>query len=439
MILPLTHERNTVSKLPWVSFTIIGLCLLSFLATRRALDESAGFSQSLQGALDYYFEHPYLKLDPRLVPPESKPLLDQALREEGMRVASPGSASAALEQAELDRLTREWIDRTDRNAIWRNGLIPASIRPPSLITHMFLHGGLMHLLGNLFFFYLLGPFVEDVWGRKWFTAFYLAAGLCAGLLYAAHYPHLYRPLIGASGAIAGVMGAFVVLHGRTKIRFLYYLGILFGTFRAPAWLMLPLWFLVELFTATSKDRLEPGGVIGGTANWAHVWGFAFGVAAALVLKRFKVGEVDDSVPPPTAAELARDEWEEAVNQGNAVAAAAVGQRLIRAEIQAGAIEEAVTHFRQLRSAAPEAVDPAAAVRLIEECLKKSWREDAADILRTAVAVLGPDAPLGLTLKLVRLAASIDKNLHQDAVEKALQRPDLTPELRGELDGQYWRI
>lgn len=473
MILPLTHERSTVSKLPWVSFTIIGLCLVAFFATQGALEESAGFSAGIEDALEYYFAHPYLKLDPRIVPPESRPLLEKALGDEGNRATSFGSATASMEQETLDRMTRDWVDQTNRNALWRNGLIPAHIRPPSLITHMFLHGGWAHLLGNLFFFYLLGPFVEDVWGRKWFTAFYLGAGLCAGLLYAAHYPHLYRPMIGASGAIAGVMGAFLVLHGRTKIKFFYYLGILFGTFHAPAWLMLPLWFLIELGTATSTDRVAPGGVLGGTANWAHVWGFAFGVAAALVLKRFKVGEVDDSVAPLTETEAALDDarqaeekgdleeawralseavrrepgnrevlaaaWDVAVKRGRAAEAAPVGQRLVRAEIQAGAVEEAVTHFRQLRAAAPGAVDLPAAVRLIEECLRKEWKEDATDILRTAAGALGPGAPLGLTLKLVRLAAPIDKQLHQDVVETALRRTDLTPELHEELDSQFWRL
>jgi membrane associated rhomboid family serine protease len=248
MILPLTHERTTVSKLPWVSFVIIALCFVTFIATKPSLDESSRSGARLLAPLEFYFAHPYLKLDPRLVPPESRPLLEKALAEEGQTAKPLGRSTAAFEQEELDRMTRDWIAETERNTIWRYGLIPARIRPQSVITHQFLHGGWLHLLGNLFFFYLLGPFVEDVWGRKWFAAFFLLAGVVSGLLYAAHYPHLYRPLIGASGAIAGVMGAFLVLHGRTKIRFFYWLGLLFGTFNAPAWLMLPLWFASEWFT-----------------------------------------------------------------------------------------------------------------------------------------------------------------------------------------------
>jgi membrane associated rhomboid family serine protease len=473
MILPLTHERTTVSKLPWVSFVIIGLCFVSFFATLPALQENSGSSERLQEALAYYFDHPYLKLDPRLVPPESKPLLEKALAEAGRSKSPFGSATSSMEQAELDRLTQGWIDGTDRSPIWRNGLIPARIRPHALLTHMFLHGGWLHLLGNLFFFYLLGPFVEDVWGRKWFTAFYLTAGLVSGLLYAANYPHLYRPLIGASGAIAGVMGAFVVLHGRTRIRFFYFLGVLFGTFRAPAWVMLPLWFLGELFSATSTDRMAPGGLLGGTAYWAHVWGFLFGLVAALVMKRFKVGEIDDSIAPLTEVEVALDDarvaeaqgdlgeawralgealrrepanqevaaalWEVAVKLERAAEVAPLGQRLVRAEIQAGALEPALTHWRQLRAAAPQAVDLPAAVRLMEECVKRDWQEDATDVLRAATAALGPEAPLGLAMKIVRLAAALDKSLHQDAVEKTLQRTDLTPELRQQLDDQFWRV
>jgi len=473
MILPLTHERTTVSKLPWVSFAIIALCFVTFIATKPSLDESLRSAARLTAPLEFYFAHPYLKLDPRLVPPESRPLLEKALAEEGLTAKPVGRSTAAFEQAELDRLTEAWIAETERNTVWRYGLIPARIRSQSVITHLFLHGGWMHLLGNLFFFYLLGPFVEDVWGSKWFTAFFLFVGAGAGLLYAAHYPHLYRPLIGASGAIAGVMGAFLVLHGRTKIRFLYFFLFRFGTFDAPAWLMLPLWFASELYTASSKDRVIPGGVLGGTANWAHVWGFAFGVVAALIFKHFKVGEIDDSVTPMAGAELvlfdARDAeehgrlddawnglvealrrepaslelaaalWELAVRTQRVAEAVPLGQRLIRSEIQAGAVEAALTHWRQLHAAEPAALDLPAAVRLIEESLKREWREDAADLLRAAVGALGPETPLGVTTKLIRLASAVDKHLHQDAVEKALQRPDLTPELRQELDDQFWRL
>lgn len=471
MILPLTHERSTVSKLPWVSFTIIGLCFVAFLATRSALEDSS--SDELGNAIEYYLAHPYLKLDTRLVPPESHAVLEQAVAEAGGKKDAFGNATAAVEQQELDRLTRAWLDKVGNSPIWRYGLIPTRRTPTSLVTHMFLHGGWLHLLGNLFFFYLLGPFVEDVWGRKWFAAFYLTAGVFSGLMFTVNYPHLYRPLIGASGAIAGVMGAFVILHGRTKIRFLYWLGIFFGTFRAPAWLMLPLWFLGELASARSIDRAAPGGVLGGTAYWAHVWGFLFGIAVALVLRRFKVGEIDDSVAPPSLGESALDEareaedrgepleawrllsdalrqergnlalggalWELAVRMKRGAEVAPFGQRLIRSEIQSGAFESALTHWRELRAAAPRAVDVAASIRLAEEALRRDWKEDARDVIRGAVEVLGDETPVGSVMKLVRLAEATDKDLHQDVVERALRRSDLTPELRQQLDEQFWRL
>ena len=108
--------------------------------------------------------------------------------------------------------------------------------------------------------------------------------MAGAVLFVSRYPGFEGPLIGASGAIAGAMGAFLVCFARTKIKFFYWLGIFFGTFSAPAWLMLPLWFANELFTASLMDAINPGGAGAGVAYWAHVGGFGFGVAAALVIR-----------------------------------------------------------------------------------------------------------------------------------------------------------
>ena len=153
-----------------------------------------------------------------------------------------------------------------------------TIKPSTLITYQFLHGGFLHLFGNLFFLFLAGPFIEDVWGRPVFAAFYLTAGALSALMFALRYPELDEPLIGASGAVAGVMGAFLVRYWKTRIRFLYFfIPFRPGTFTAPAWLMLPLWFARELVFAQAWDVASPGTGGGGVAHWAHVWGFAFGL------------------------------------------------------------------------------------------------------------------------------------------------------------------
>src|SRR5207247_9669974 len=117
----------------------------------------------------------------------------------------------------LERLSAKISDAAVTDPLQRWGLVPARIRPDALITHMFLHAGWLHLLGNLFILYLAGPYIEDVWGRPLFAGFYLVSGLVAALAFVLRYPGLDQPLVGASGAIAGVMGAFLVRYGRPEI------------------------------------------------------------------------------------------------------------------------------------------------------------------------------------------------------------------------------
>lgn len=470
MILPLSHERTTVRKLPWVSFAVIALCVLAYLLTRPGLSAEAGAEQELNAALGYYVERPYLQIDARLVPPESRSML----RDPEAAGRKPDAATMRQEQEELDRLTRDWLGKVDGNPIWRFGLVPAEVRPAGVLGHMFLHGGLLHLFGNLLFFYVLAPFVEDAWGRKRFAAFYVAAGLFSGLAFSLHYPDLYRPLIGASGAVAAVMGAFAVLFGRSRIRYFYFLGVFFGTFYAPAWLMLPMWFFGELASATVADSLAPGGLLGGVAYWAHVWGFLFGVVVAAVAR--KVGGVGvwagEKADPSLAADpaeltiqeawraesagdaseawgllaeamrhdpgnpkLAAAWWGLAVRQGREREVVAEGVRLVRVEVQSGEAESAITHWRELRRAVPEVKDAALTTRLCEEAFKRGWKEDAHDLVRQAVADLNPDSPLAVAMKLVRLSPGVDLDLHQQAVGKALQNPHLTLDLREQLEGK----
>src|SRR6185436_19037831 len=134
----------------------------------------------------------------------------------------------------------------------------------------------------MIFLYMAGPFLEDAWGGKLFLAFYLAAGAFAGGMYALFERHLDAPLVGASGAVAGLLGAFLLVRGRSRIRFAVIFGFI-GTFTAPAWIMLPLWFVGELLDALAGDVAAAGA--GGVAYWAHVWGFLFGLVFAFEAQR----------------------------------------------------------------------------------------------------------------------------------------------------------
>jgi hypothetical protein len=148
---------------------------------------------------------------------------------------------------------------------------------------MFLHGGWLHLLGNMLFFYISGPFVEDAFGRPLFAGLYLVSGVVSSVVHVAAFPTSEAPLIGASGAIAGIMGAFLVRFARRKIRFLYFFFLHGGTVDVPAWFVLPLWFVQQIFFAGLTGE-------SGVAYRAHVGGFAFGFVAALAIKFFAIEE-----------------------------------------------------------------------------------------------------------------------------------------------------
>jgi membrane associated rhomboid family serine protease len=275
MILPIGHEDGTVRRAPWVTLGVILVCLLVQVAMASQRDVERQADESWRAAFEYAVDHPYLRVDPALVPEEATRRLEGAI--------PPRDVGA--EQLRLDQLTAAWRADLARHPLWRGGLIPAHPSVTGWFAHMFLHAGWLHLIGNMLFLYLAGPFLEDAWGRRLFATFYVTAGLFAGGMYALLERHLDAPLIGASGAVAGVLGAFLLLRGRTNIRFLLFLGFV-ATFTAPAWVMLPLWFLLELLDALAGD-VNAAGMGGGVAYWAHVWGFVFGLAFAAVVQRVR--------------------------------------------------------------------------------------------------------------------------------------------------------
>jgi membrane associated rhomboid family serine protease len=143
----------------------------------------------------------------------------------------------------------------------------------TLLTSMFLHGGWMHLIGNMWFLWIFGNNVEDSMGHARFAAFYLLCGLAAALLQIFFQPDSGLPMVGASGAIGGVMGAYVVLYPRVRVHTAVVLGFYVTRFAVPASFMLGYWFLIQLVGGAAALGRSGGGV----AFWAHVGGFAAGV------------------------------------------------------------------------------------------------------------------------------------------------------------------
>jgi membrane associated rhomboid family serine protease len=160
-------------------------------------------------------------------------------------------------------------------------------------TSMFMHGGWMHLLGNMWFLWLFGNNVEDAMGRVRFAIFYVACGLVACATQVLVSPSSIVPMVGASGAIGGVMGAYVLLYPKVRVHLLVVLGIFITTVRVPAYFMLGYWILLQVLGALPQLGNLGGG---GVAFWAHIGGFA---AGALLSRAFA---------DPQLVELHRRAW-----------------------------------------------------------------------------------------------------------------------------------
>jgi rhomboid family protein len=143
----------------------------------------------------------------------------------------------------------------------------------TLISSMFMHGGWFHIIGNLWFLYVFGDNVEDAMGSVRFAIFYLACGVAAAVAQIVSNPQSAIPMVGASGAIGGVMGAYAVLYPRAPVHMLVVLGFFVTRVSVPAFLMLGYWFLLQLLGGLPSLQETAGGV----AFWAHVGGFLAGV------------------------------------------------------------------------------------------------------------------------------------------------------------------
>ena len=151
----------------------------------------------------------------------------------------------------------------------------------TLLTSMFMHAGWMHIIGNMWFLWIFGNNVEDSMGHVRFALFYVLCGLAAAAGQIISNPDAAVPMVGASGAIGGVMGAYIVLYPRVHVHMLVFLGFFVTTFAVPAVFMLGYWFLLQLIGGVGSIGARGGG----TAFWAHIGGF---VAGAVVIFLFKV-------------------------------------------------------------------------------------------------------------------------------------------------------
>lgn len=280
---PIGRDETEVRRHAWVSYAILALNIVIFIVSHTALarTDAAPIEQKWQEIVDYISEHPYLR------PPEpikhlfserDLELLDAERKNRYMNEGGLNPAALAEEreeQAWLNELVAELVALRDDTVFHRYGYKPADESFKTLITSMFLHGDFWHLLGNLLFFFVTGPFLEDVLGRPAFAFLYFTGGIIAAWSHAWQHPASDVPLIGASGAIAAVMGAYLLRFARSKIEFIWIPIVIRPTlhfrFFLPAFVVLPLWFLWQFAIAVNETDVS------GVAVWAHVGGFAYGM------------------------------------------------------------------------------------------------------------------------------------------------------------------
>ncbi len=175
----------------------------------------------------------------------------------------------ALELAGGDAFVNQWME-VPADIISGHHLI-------TILTAMFMHAGWMHIIGNMVFLWAFGPEIEDAMGSVRYLAFYLLSGLAASAAQIALSPHSTVPNLGASGAIAGVMGAFIVTYPRDRIRSVLIIGWFVSVRQIPSALLIGFWFLIQLFSQIGSVADVQSG--GGVAYMAHVGGFLFGAIA----------------------------------------------------------------------------------------------------------------------------------------------------------------
>ena len=274
MVIPV-HDVNPTRRTPWVTYTLIAINVGVFLAT-----PAVGLS-GLEGAdladlckQEAFYER-YGAIPEELI--DNRPLPLAPTGQVGVGPAGPGCviAPATFEKSPV----------------------------LSVLTAMFLHGGWLHLLGNMLFLWVFGNNVEDRLGKLRFIAFYLLCGYAAAYGFALVNASSTVPLVGASGAIAGVLGAYIMLYPRARVWSLVPI-FFFIPLRLPAWLVLGMWFALQ-WIYSAGIAVSEGGTV---AYLAHVVGFVTGVLLALPLRRRRPAAPTRQWPPPEWPQRTGGRW-----------------------------------------------------------------------------------------------------------------------------------
>ncbi len=290
MLIPIRHENMSARRWPVITFALIAINLIVFLATFQTLqDDIKQLGQLRVHIVLLAAKHPELTTSAE-VQEVVRTVKDQYPKD-WTELANPNRRAydqwdrQMLQNEDEDALQGEMnplsvqLQQAKQNSVAEKyAFIPAHPSAVSYITANFLHGGWMHLIGNMWFLWLAGFVLEDFWGRWLYSAFYLIAGAAAMQFDAWLNAGSTVPTLGASGAVAALMGAFLVRFPNMKIEMLWWIFLRPRRFKAAAYWLLPGWLAMEIFYGSVFGQSS------GVAHWAHVGGFIFGALAGLALR-----------------------------------------------------------------------------------------------------------------------------------------------------------
>jgi membrane associated rhomboid family serine protease len=299
MLIPLNHDNLEGRRWPVISIALVILNFGIFLATRGQIDnENPQRTEVRAHILLLAASHPELTLPENVQSLVTKfkannPGTWNEAQSQTRQLADAWDArmrmmqdEAALQQ-EMDSLAEQWSTLERSGFLDQYAFVPAHPTAISYVTANFLHGGWLHLIGNMWLLWLAGAILEDTWGRIIYPIFYLVAGAAGLVFHAWLNSGSTVPTIGASGAVAALMGAFLIRFPKTKIEVALIVGLRSLTnlalgkgirFKAASYWLLPIWLLKEFLSGAIFGQYS------GVAHWAHVGGFVFGAAVALGLK-----------------------------------------------------------------------------------------------------------------------------------------------------------
>lgn len=352
MLIPLRHENMEGRRWPVITFALIALNVLIFLGTHwKIAAQEPERVEVRTHVLLLAAMHPDLRTSAdieKFVDGVKSKVPEEAWARFASRSRTPMDAWDArirlVEdpeqlQAEMDSLAQHFAEVQKSSILENYAFEPGRPRAIAILTSMFLHSGWLHLIGNMWFLWLAGFILEDRWGRVIYPIFYLLAGIAATLFHVMIYPSSLAPMLGASGAIAALMGAFLVRFPKLKIEMLWFMLFFRYRFKIAAYWLLPIWLFMEVSDGVLSGQAS------GVAHWAHVGGFIFGVVGALV--------------------IARTGWE---HKANAVIEEKIGWSVDPAVLQgtelmeAGKLDEGISVLTNYVAAKPDSLEAHTALR-----------------------------------------------------------------------------